>query len=206
MPIAVPTTLAAATGTMRAKTGGATLLEAPEPGARSFGRLGAGTGVTVLGTAADMTKVSLGEGRFGFVKTAELEQGGTAAAIVPFEEVMRRFPPAIEVQPVALSTKDNNLTIKATATDSERLLDAYVFVGSKKIWYRSNKNGQDPKRMPLEASIPLRPGVNVITVVARENPDTVGRKTLIVRKDGPQGELLQTPKTDEDSGGGEADD
>src|SRR5213596_2794301 len=105
---------------------------------------------------------------------------------------MRRFPPSIELQPIALSTKDNNLTIKATATDSERLLDAYVFVGSRKIWYRSNKNGQDPKRMSLEASIPLRPGVNVITVVARENPDTVGRKTLIVRKDGPQGELLQT--------------
>ena len=82
---------------MRAKTGGATLLESTEPGARTFGRLGAGTGVTVLGTTADMTKVALGDGRFGFVKTTELEQGGTAAGNVPFEEVMRRFPPSIEV-------------------------------------------------------------------------------------------------------------
>jgi carboxyl-terminal processing protease len=60
--------------------------------------------------------------------------------------------------------------------------------------------------MPFEAAVPLRPGVNVITVVARENPDTVGRKTLIVRKDGPNGEILQTPKTEEDGEVGSASD
>jgi carboxyl-terminal processing protease len=34
--------------------------------------------------------------------------------------------------------------------------------------------------------------------VARENMDTVSRKTFIVRRDGPNGELLPTPKTDEE--------
>jgi len=206
MPIAPPTSLSAASGAMRAKAGGATLFEAPDTSARTFGRLGAGTAVTVQATAGDMTKVSLGDGRFGFVKTAELEQGGAPAAQVPFEEVMRRFPPSIEVQPVALATKDSTITVKATATDSDRLLDAYVFAGNRKLFYRSNRNGADPKRMPFEAAIPLRPGVNVITVVARENPDTLGRKTIIVRKDGPGGEILQTPKTEEDAEGGAADD
>jgi len=60
--------------------------------------------------------------------------------------------------------------------------------------------------MPFDATVPLRPGVNVITVVARENPDTVGRKTIIVRKDGPNGEILQTPKTEEDGEPGGAGD
>ena len=47
----------------------------------------------------------------------------------------------------------------------------------------------------------------VITVVARENNDTVGRRTLIIRRDGPNGEILQTPKTEEDlEHGGGADD
>src|SRR5687768_8232759 len=59
MPIAVPTPIAQGAGALRAKNGGATLLESPEPGARTFGRLGAGTGVTVLGTAGDTTKVAL---------------------------------------------------------------------------------------------------------------------------------------------------
>ena len=66
------------------------------------------------------------------------------------------------------------------------------------MFYRSNRNGADGKRMSFEADLPLRPGVNVVTVMARENPDTLGRKTFIVRRDGPNGELLSTPKTEED--------
>ena len=207
MPIAVPTTLTQASGAMKARSGGATLLESPEPGARVFGRLGAGTAVNVLASAGDLTKVALGEGRFGFVKTAELEPGGTPASVVAFEETMRRFPPSVEVQPVPLSVRDDKVIIKGTATDAERILDAYVFVGNRKVFYRSNRNGSDPKRMTFETPVPLRPGVNVITVVARENNDTVGRRTLIIRRDGPNGEILQTPKTDEDvEQGGGADD
>ena len=207
MPIALPTSLTAASGTMKAKGGGATLYEAADASSRTFGRLGAGTGVKIEASAGDMSKVSLGDGRFGFVKSAELEQGGTPAAQVPFEEVMRRYPPSIEVQPVVLATKDATINIKGLTSDSDRLLDAYIFAGSRKIFYRSNRNGQDAKRMAFDATVPLRPGVNVITVVARENPDTVGRKTIIVRKDGPNGEILQTPKTEEEGeSGGAADD
>ncbi len=206
MPLAVPTSLTTANGTMKAKAGGATLYEAADATSRTFGRLGAGTAATVQASSGDMTKLSLGDGRFGFVKTSELEQGGTPAASVPFEEVMRRYPPSIEVQPVVLATKDPSVTVKGVTSDSDKLLDAYIFAGSRKIFYRSNRNGQDGKRMPFDAVVPLRPGVNVITVVARENPDTVGRKTIIVRKDGPNGEILQTPKTEEEGEAGGGDD
>jgi carboxyl-terminal processing protease len=85
-----------------------------------------------------------------------------------------------------------------TASDDARLLDAYIFVGSRKVFYRSNRNGADPKRMDFDADLPLRPGVNVVTLVARENPDTTTHRTFIVRRDGPAGELLQTPKTDDE--------
>lgn len=206
MPISMPTPLTQASGPMRAKAGGAMLHESADPGSRVFGRLGAGTAATALAGAGEMVKLSLGDGRFGFARASELEAGGTPSATVPYEEVMRRFPPAVEVAPVVLATRADQITIKGTASDTDRLLDAYVFVGNRKIFYRSNRNGSDPKRMPFEANVPLRPGVNVITVVARENPDTVGRKTLIVRKDGPGGELLSTPKTEEDAGAGYDDD
>ena len=124
---------------------------------------------------------------------------------------MKRGPRTRPIRPakkdwVIIVIRDATTTIKGVTSDSDRLLDAYIFVGSKKIFYRSNRNGTDAKRMPFEASVPLRPGVNVITVVARENPDTVGRKTIIVRKDGPNGEILQTPKTEEDGEAGAADD
>ncbi len=198
MPITVPSTITQSSGAMRAKAGGALLYESPDANARTFGRLGAGTSATVLANAGDMVKLALGEGRFGFARTAELEASNGASANVSFDDVMRRFPPLVDVQPVALATRDGQITIKGVTSDQDRLLDAYVFVGNRKVFYRSNRNGSDPKHMPFEAAIPLRPGVNVVTVVARENPDTIGRKTVIVRKDGPQGELLQTPKTEED--------
>jgi carboxyl-terminal processing protease len=207
MPIAVPATLTAASGSVKARSGGATLLESPEPGARSFGRLGAGMAAAELATTGDYTKVALGEGRFGFVKSAELENGGAPPATVAFEETMRRFPPSVEVQPVALSVRDDKIQIKGSAADGDKILDGYVFVGNRKVFYHSNRNGSDPKRMPFDLSVPLRPGVNAITVVARENVDTIGRKTFIVRRDGPAGELLQTPKTEEEletaAGGGD---
>ncbi len=206
MPLAPPTPLTAASGVMKARGGGATLFEAVDASSRTFGRLGAGTAVTIQASAGDMTKVSLGDGRFGFAKTSELEPGGAPAAQVPFEEVMRRYPPSIEVQPVALATTDSTIVIKGIASDKDRLLDAYVFAGTRKIFYRSNRNSQDDKRMPFEATVPLRPGVNVVTVVARENPDTMGRKTVIVRKDGPNGEILQTPKTEEEADDASGDD
>lgn len=112
---------------------------------------------------------------------------------------MWKAPPLLELNAPVLATREAQTSLKGVAADGERLLDAYVFVGARKVFYRSNRNGTDAKRMPFEANLPLRPGVNVVTVVARKNPDTVGRKTFIVRRDGPAGELLQTPKTDEDN-------
>lgn len=35
-----------------------------------------------------------------------------------------------------------------------------------------------------------------MTVVARESNEVATRKTFVVRRDGPQGELLETPKND----------
>jgi carboxyl-terminal processing protease len=52
--------------------------------------------------------------------------------------------------------------------------------------------------MAFDADLPLRPGVNVVTVVGRENPETQTRRTFVVRRDGANGELLQTPKTEEE--------
>jgi carboxyl-terminal processing protease len=199
MPIAGAVAMTASNGTMKAKASGATLYEAADPAAKTFGRLAAGTAVSLQASAGDMTKVLLGDGRFGFVKSGELEQGGAASPTVPFEEVMRRYPPSVDVEPVVLSTRESTVTIKGVTSDTDRLLDAYIFAGGRKVFYRSNRKEQDAKRMPFSATVPLRAGVNVITVVARENPDTLGRKTIIVRKDGPNGEILQTPKTDEDS-------
>jgi carboxyl-terminal processing protease len=121
-----------------------------------------------------------------------------APASVEFEVSLGREPPQLDLATAVLATRDSHTVIKGSASDTERLLDGYVFVGARKVFYRSNRNGPDTKKMPFEVDVPLRPGVNVVQVVARENPDTVGHKTFIIRRDGPNGELLMTPKTDEE--------
>src|SRR6185312_6203944 len=123
-----------------------------------------------------------------------------AAGPVTMEDAMGHAPPALELPQPQLVTRDAHTQVHATASDDTRLLDAFIFVGSRKVFYRSNRDGSDPKKMSFEADLPLRPGVNVVTIVARENPDTTTRRTFIVRRDGPNGEILPTPKTEEELG------
>jgi carboxyl-terminal processing protease len=198
MPFSPPLAITAASGTVHAWRAGAQLFEAPDLTARVFGKLAPGVAVSEIGASGEFLKVSLGESRFGFVRTAEIEQGGVAQSTPPFEDALAHAPPAIEVNALALATREPSATIRGTATDGDRLLDAYVFVNSRKVFYQSNRNGSDPKSMSFSVDLPLRPGVNLVNVIARETPDTVGHKVFVIRRDGKNGELLPTPKTEED--------
>ena len=209
IPIVQPIAIAAGGGAMRAKAGGADLVQSPDAAGRTFGRLDPGVAATVLGTAGGYVKLSLGAGRFAFAKVADLEQGGAPAAVVAFQDAMAHAPPALELPQPMLATRDAHTSISGTASDDARLLDAYIRVGARKVWYMSNRNGADQKKLVFSAAnLPLRPGVNYVTVVARENPDTTTQRTFVVRRDGPAGELLPTPKTEDDfmSEAGAADD
>jgi carboxyl-terminal processing protease len=198
MPILAPINVTPASGTVHAGRAGAQLFETPDVTGRVFGKLAAGVAASEMGTSGEFLKVSLGEGRFGFVRTSEIESGGTAQATVAFEDAMAHAPPAIEVNTLALATRDPSAVVRGTTTDGDRLLDCYVFVNARKVFYQSNRNGPDPKSMSFSAELPLRPGVNLVNVIARENPETVGHKVFVIRRDGKNGELLPTPKTEED--------
>ena len=152
----------------------------------------------MVGTSNGYTKLNLGEGRFAFARSSELEKGGSAPAQPAIEDSMGHAPPALELPQPQLVTRDPHTQVHATASDDARLLDAFIFVGARKVFYKSNRNGADPKKMSFDADLPLRPGVNVVTIVARENPDTTTRRTYIVRRDGTNGEILATPKTDDE--------
>jgi carboxyl-terminal processing protease len=199
MPFSAPLAIVPASGARQAKSTGAALFEAPLPAARVFGQLPAGVSANVLGTSGDFVKLALGDGRFGFARAADLDPAnGASGGAVAFVDSMAHAPPVVEVSDPALATRDTHAAIHGTTGDGERLLDAYVFVNSRKVFYQSNRNGTDPKSMPFAVDLPLRPGVNMVSVIARETPDTVGHRTFIIRRDGPDGALLTTPKTDDD--------
>jgi carboxyl-terminal processing protease len=206
IPIEAPAQVTRNAGAVKAGPQGATLLGSPDPGARGFGRLAPGTGAQRVGKIGELDKIDLGQGRFAFVASRELAGGGSHAATVAFDDLYQHAPPTLDVKAAAMSTRADKIKITGTAIDSERLLDVYIFVGSRKLYYKSNRDGADPKKATIDFDAPLRPGVNLITVVARETPDTTTRRTLVVRRDGPDGAILKTPKSDDPFSDGAADD
>jgi carboxyl-terminal processing protease len=195
-----------ATGAVKAGAQGAMLLPSPDPGARGFGRLAPGTAAPLVGKVGELSKVELGGGRFAFVAARDVVQAGAAGSTVAFDDVYQHAPPNLEVRAAAMSTRGDKVKITGVASDTDRLLDVYVFVGSRKLYYKSNRDGADPKKAAIDFDAPLRPGVNVITVVARETPDTTTRRVLVVRKDAADGAALKTPKSDDPINDGAADD
>ncbi len=184
-------------------SGLATLAEAtrvhagPDPMSAVIGQIEAGSTVEQLGRLGDFTKVRLEEKRFAWVPTPLLGPSSAPTASPRFVPVLRRSPPLIEVEPTALSTREPRITLRGRATDADRVADAFIFVGNRKVFYQANPvSSANTRSLPFEATAELMPGVNVITIVARENADTASRVTLVVRRDGPNGEPLPTKKSE----------
>jgi carboxyl-terminal processing protease len=182
--------------TLRAKVS-AELFASPHAGSRGFGRIPVGGTVTSDGAVGGFSRVSIGQGRVAFLRSADCEAAAGSTAALAFEDVVHA-PPAVEVTAPVLTTTSDRIPLSGVISDDVKVLDMYAFVGGKKVHYRSNRHGADPRRLSFDATLPLRPGVNFITVVARESPDTATRRSFVIRRDGPAGELLATPKGDDE--------
>ncbi len=154
----------------------------------------AGTVLSCTGDAGEFWRVGLDSGRFGFVKKTEFEKVSQPSKQPPsLEPFFARSPPRVDVRAAALATRGDSIKIDVVAKDeSGGVRDAFVFVGSRKVFFKPNPK-ENGETMKFSLDAPLKPGVNVITVVARENEDTSTRRRLVVRKDGPNGEILPTP-------------
>lgn len=208
IPIEAPLAIDKASGTKKTADG-AMLRPSADGNARAFGKLATGTLLAATGKSGDFWKVDLGQGRFGFVSTKDVTDATGDAKTPAFDDIYSHAPPTLDAVASEMATRSDKVKITGTAADSEKVSDVYVFVGSRKLYYRSNRDGADPRKATFEFEAPLRPGVNLITVVARENPDTVTRRMIIVRKDGADGSILKTPKSDDpvdDWVGGDASD
>jgi carboxyl-terminal processing protease len=198
VPIEPASPVAELNATRQAGPKGALLLEGPKDGARGFGKIAAGTAVAVIGRAGAFDKVRVESGRFAFVASSDLADGGTKpGTTLSFDDVYAHAPPELKFEAAALATKSATVKIRGTAIGTEKLLDLYGFVGNRKVFYQSNKNGKDAKSASFEVDMPLRPGVNILNVVARETPDSTTRRVIVVRRDAENGALLKTPKTQE---------
>lgn len=199
IPVEPALTITSNPGAVKVAGSEALLMESLRANARPFGSIPSGTVIQRLGQHGDMIKVDLGANRFAFVPAASVVEAPntSAPAAISFDTIFSHSPPAIELNPASLVVRGATVKVTGKITDQTKLLDAYMFAGPNKIFYRSNQGASDPKTMIVDIEVPLRPGMNAVTLVGRQNADTVARRTIMIRRDGPSGELLPTPKDDD---------
>ena len=159
------------------------------------GFLQPGTVVEQVGRFGNFDKVVIDGSRFGFVDSKLTTESTARAGKVAYQPELVRSPPLLEVKPAQLTTRSKTVEIEGRATDVDGVMDGYIFVGTRKVFYQANEKA-DKREMHFKVQAELQPGVNMITVVARENEDTATRHTMVVRRDGPNGEPLPTPKSE----------
>lgn len=172
---------------------GANLLETPAADSRVVARVtGGAMSVPVEAELNGFLRVQLAENRPGWV-AASAAVDGRAASGARIVDELNHMPPELTVATPNLVTRDGQLRIQGQARDETKLRDIYVYVGSRKVFYQSNEGGTNPREASFDATVPLRPGINYVVVVARENDQSISRKSFVVRRDGPDGTLLETP-------------
>ena len=157
------------------------------------GLAGKGTSFAALGTFGAWTKVKLNAGgsRVGFVPSSALSAGGSGTG--SFTQIWNSTPPAINLALKGLETSAETYKLNGAITDETHVEDVYIFVSnqrakidSRKVFYRSNRGGKDPKTLDFATELPLWPGSNMVTVVARSNSEVRSVKTMFVYRDPPR--------------------
>jgi carboxyl-terminal processing protease len=149
-----------------------------------------GTSFKITGAAGDFVRVEL-DGRPGYLPRAATRESSGAAAGRGFAQAWQVSPPRLALTgPVGLVTGDK-VKLSGKARDENKLSDVFILVSNRrakvdrrKVFYRSNRGGTDPKELAFDADIPLWPGANVITVVARESTSVQSSETVIVERTG----------------------
>ncbi len=144
-------------------------------------------------------RLTLGPGRPGWVSKNRLSQAKPASTTGVITNAFNHMPPQLELSYNNMHVTENPaLSLSGIAKDRQQVKDVYIFVGARKVFYKSNHGGKDKKSIQFSTQIPLNPGINHINVFARKRNDMVARSTLIVRRDGKNGALLKTPEADDD--------
>ena len=141
---------------------------------------------------AGYVRVELEPGRPGFVPSSA---GQLGPALRPQEAtplnslVWQVTPPVLEVKPPQLAVSSDTIRISGTARDEDQVADAYIVVSNRvskiehrKVFYRSNRKATNQTGMQFDADVPVWPGVNIVTVVARQSGKVMSSQTLVVNR------------------------
>jgi carboxyl-terminal processing protease len=171
------------------------VLAAADAGARIVGRLDSGARAESVGAVNGFVQIHLGGGNlYGFVAEGAVAPSRGAVTNAPgtpqgLSIVYGRDPPVITFVDAGgkalrevVTTTAATFDVDARITDDGPVADSYIFVGDQKVFYQrlAGSAGRGPTATALKHRVTLKPGVNVITVVAREDDEFAQREVLTV--------------------------
>jgi carboxyl-terminal processing protease len=166
---------------------GARISEGADANAASIGTAKKGAILRVTGKQGLWTRVEVSPGRPGFVDSSLVQPASGEPSASAFETTWQVTPPTVTVDPAPLETSSDRWKLSGAAVDDHHVEDVYVIVSNrdakidgKKVFYRSNRGTKSATRMDFSTEIPVWPGNNLVTVVARENNQVKTLKTVYV--------------------------
>ncbi|MEI6806705.1 MAG: S41 family peptidase, partial [Myxococcaceae bacterium] len=97
------------------------------------------------------------------------------------KQLISKTPPLIKWKSnisSAIAAKES-YRVQAEITGRPALKDVYMYVGDQKVLYQSIKPGKN-KKLILDQVVQLKPGINYVTVVARDGESYSQRESLVV--------------------------
>jgi carboxyl-terminal processing protease len=144
----------------------------------------------VTGRLGEWYRVKLGENRPGFLHEDDVNKARSTGKLASFEPRWQVTPPTIQLKLPSLVSQGATYDLRGSASDDSKVEDVYIFVSNpdakidnKKVFYQNNRKGQSKTQMAFGAQIPLWPGSNAVTVVARENDEVRSSQTIFLYRE-----------------------
>ncbi len=190
--VAQPPARQAASGAVKVSALFTPVRSGAAPDAPPLAEAARGAVLPVTAKVGNLYEVEWEKGRFGFVSADDVQaaKGKREGSIT---RVWQREPPRIALSPDPsrgpVKVDGDKLHLTGTAslpagTPSTRLRDVFVFVNDQKVFFKVVPEGKTGD-IAFATDLPLKPGNNTVTVVAREDEEFQSRRSLIVHRSQP---------------------
>ncbi|MGZ3441215.1 MAG: COG1361 S-layer family protein, partial [Polyangia bacterium] len=184
------------TGMVTASAANTQIYGGADKDAPVIGMADKGSHFMLTGTAGEFWRIQL-DGRPGFIAKPAAQKGELRAPApgekIAWTQQWQVSPPRLEVKAGAPLVDSSTIHLSSTARDEHKVADMFVFVSNRtakidrrKVFYRSNRKAQNQAIESFDAEIPLWPGANVVTVVARESTQVQSQQTIVVERREPR--------------------
>jgi hypothetical protein len=102
-------------------------------------------------------------------------------------------PPELTIDKLARVVRSEHILLRGKASDESRVRDVYIMVGNNKVFFKPSRE-PGSSEISFEAEVPLKNGLNYVSVVAEETSDLFTSETIAIRRDREDGMAYLLPR------------